>query len=151
MDVRLTQFIALFLLLLVAGVFWGNWVSLTRSMGVFSAVELIRLAKILVRNLAIPMRIISPVCIGAMVLSMWMYPNKESVEFYVGIAAIVFILAALLITILIEVPINNQIIAWTPSTVPANWEAIRNRWQFFNIIRVVAALMSFGCFALTIL
>lgn len=101
------QFITLFLLLLVTGVFWGNYFSLSRSFEVFSAVELIHLAKTLVQNLATPMRIVSPTCILFMVLSAWFYPHKKAKEFYFAIIAIVLIVKALLITAVVEVPINN--------------------------------------------
>jgi uncharacterized membrane protein len=151
MKLKVIQFIALFLLLLVTGVFWGNYFSLSRSFEVFSAVELIHLAKTLVQNLAVPMRIISPACIVFMFLSAWLYPQKKSKEFYFSLAAIVLIIMALLITVLIEVPINNQIVSWTAYTVPADWEAIRNRWQFFNIVRTIAALAGFGFFTVAII
>ena len=147
MASQIIPFIAIFLLVLVTGVFWGNWISLTRSIDVFSETELIRLAKILVQNLAMPMRVISPCCLTFMALSTWFYTQHGSIGFYSSILAIALLVSALLITLLIEVPINNQIIEWTPSTVPSNWEAIRNRWQFFNIFRVVTALASFGFFA----
>ncbi len=151
MKLKLIQFIALFLLLLVTGIFWGNYFSLSRSFEVFSAVELIHLAKTLVQNLAVPMRIISPVCILFMLLSTWFYPEKKSKEFYFSIAAIFLIVSALVITVAIEVPINNQIISWTTDTVPEDWEKIRNRWQLFNIVRTFAALTGFGFFAAALL
>jgi uncharacterized membrane protein len=151
MKLKITQFIALFLLLLVTGIFWGNYFSLSRSFEVFSAIELIHLAKTLVQNLAMPMRIISPACILFMILSAWFYPQKTSKEFYFNIAAILLIVAALVITVVIEVPINNQIIAWTATTIPADWETIRNDWQFFNIIRTFASLLGFAFFAAAIL
>jgi uncharacterized membrane protein len=144
------QFIALFLLLLVAGIFWGLWVSISRSYEVFSIAELNHIAKTIAKNLALPMRLISISCVVCMGLSAWFYPEKESKGFFFNIASIVFILTALVITILIELPIANQIIAWTPSTAPANWGDIRNRWKFHNIIRTLMALLSFGFFAASI-
>jgi uncharacterized membrane protein len=151
MKLKLIQYIALFLLLLVTGVFWGNYFSLSRSFEVFSAIELIHLAKALVQNLAIPMRILSPLCIVFMLLSAIFNPDKKAKEFYFSIAAVILIISALVITVVVEVPINNQIISWTSSTIPADWETIRNRWQLFNIIRTSAALASFGFFTAAII
>src|ERR1051326_6815980 len=96
------QFIALFLLMLVTGVFWGTWFSLSRSMEVFSLDEFIHIGKAIIQNLAVPMRIIMPACILFMLISIWTYPNKKSLGFYLGTAAFVLIIAALLITLMVE-------------------------------------------------
>jgi uncharacterized membrane protein len=60
-------------------------------------------------------------------------------------------LTAILITLVAEVPINNQVITWTQASAPSNWEIIRDRWQLFNIMRTGAALAGFGVFATSIL
>jgi hypothetical protein len=42
---------------------------------------------------------------------------------------------ALLITLIVEVPIDNQIEGWTVTTLPANWQQLRDRWEWFHAIR----------------
>jgi hypothetical protein len=54
------------------------------------------------------------------------------------------IIVALLITLLVEVPIDNQIRTWTPQTVPADWTMLRARWQVFHTTRTFVALASLG-------
>jgi hypothetical protein len=49
-------------------------------------------------------------------------------------------LVALLVTILVEVPVVKQIVTWTVSTLPGNWQQLRDRWQAFPVIRVVASV-----------
>jgi uncharacterized membrane protein len=49
-------------------------------------------------------------------------------------------MVALLVTVLIEVPIVKQIETWTASTLPGNWEQLRDRWGAFHVVRVIAAL-----------
>jgi uncharacterized membrane protein len=144
---KLTQLLALCLLLLLTGIFWGDWFSISRSFEVFSLAEYIHIAKTINQNLEIPMRFISISSIVFMSLSVGLNSRKGSTEFYIGITSIVFILIALLITLVVEVPINNQIILWTQATAPLNWESIRDRWQLFNILRTDAALAGFGFFA----
>lgn len=146
--VTVIEFISLFLLFLVTGVFWGLWVSISRSYDQLSITELTHIAKIIIENLAVPMRFMAMSCILFLSLSAWLCPNEA---FYLILASIGCTLTALLITILIEVPINNQVITWTSSTVPSNWEVIRKRWMFFNIIRTIAALAGFGFFAAAML
>jgi uncharacterized membrane protein len=149
MKLKSIQFTALFLLALVTGVFWGTWFTLTRSIESFSAAEFIHIGKTIISNVAVPMSIIMPSCILFMFLSMLYYPEKKSSGFYFNLAAFVFIVISLLITLLIEVPIDNQIKVWTAATVPTDWESIRERWDFFHTIRTFTSLTSFGCFAIS--
>ncbi len=39
-------------------------------------------------------------------------------------------------SLLLPVPINNQVARWQPDTVPANWRALRRRWDLLHAIRV---------------
>jgi hypothetical protein len=55
------------------------------------------------------MRILMPACILLMITSVSLIPKKNSIGLYLGIAACVLIVVALLITLLVEVPIDNQI------------------------------------------
>lgn len=151
MKLKILFFISLCLLMMVTGVFWGTWFSLSRSMGVFSAAEFIHIGKTIIQNLAIPMRIIMPACIICMLLTAWFYPQKKSPGFYFCITAFILIIISLLITLLVEVPIDNQIKEWTAVTVPADWETIRNRWESFHTLRTFISLASFGFFSLSII
>jgi len=51
----------------------------------------------------------------------------------------------LLVTLLVNVPIDNQIKQWTVATLPSNWEQVRDRWQFYHTIRTFASLAGLGC------
>ena len=137
--------------MMVTGVFWGTWFTLTRSIEDFSAAEFIHIGKTIIANVAVPMSIIMPACILFMILSLWFYPQKKSAGFYFNITAFILIIITLLVTLLILVPIDNQIKLWTASTAPFNWEEIRNRWQFFHALRTFTSLAGFACFALSII
>jgi hypothetical protein len=151
MTSKLTNLVALFLLMLVTGVFWGTWFTLTRSIETFSAAEFIHIGKTIIANVAWPMRILMPACILFMIVSAWWYPEKKSAGFYFNVTACLLIIIALLITLLVEVPINNQIKTWTTSMVPADWEAIRARWNVFHAARTFISLASVASFSLAIL
>jgi uncharacterized membrane protein len=140
--------IAICLLMLVTGVFFGMWLAISRSYHLFSVDELNRIAKVIIKNLAVPMRFLSMGCLLFVALSAFYYPDKNSFFFYLIIISFISTLSALLITVLIEVPINNQIITWTSENAPANWEEIRNRWQFYNVVRTIAALIGFILFVI---
>lgn len=151
LKLRIIQFIGLFLLLLVTGTFWGTWFTLTRSLETFSAQEFIHIGKTIIENVAWPMRILMPLAILFNILYLWWRPRKRSVGFIIGLVACVFLIITLLITVSIEVPIDNQIKTWTPETVPGEWESLRDRWKLFHAIRTLTALLSFACFSASIL
>jgi uncharacterized membrane protein len=151
MKIKIIHFISLFLLLLVTGVFWGTWFTLTRSLDEFSAGEFIHIGKVIIVNVAVPMSIIMPLCILFMILSISFYRERKSSGFYLSILALVLIIITLLITLLVLVPIDNQIKHWTTFTLPTNWELIRSRWNSYHAYRTFSSLASFGCFTLSIL
>ena len=152
MDITLLLFIAaLFTLMLVCGVFWGLYFALSRSYQFFTATELAKVAQLIVANLEVPMRNLSFVCLALTGLSIAFYPHKNSWGFFGMIASLLLIIAALVITVAIEVPINNQVVTWTAGKVPGNWEDLRRRWQYFNVVRTVLALLSFLLFAAAVI
>ena len=148
MKLKLIQIIALFLLMMVTGVFWGTWFSLSRTMEVFSAEEFTHIGKTIIANLAVPMRIILPACLLFMILSLWFHPQKRSAGFYLQAIALILLIGALLITLIVEVPIDNQIKEWTSQTTPPDWEAIRNRWEFFHTMRTFISMASFLAYSI---
>jgi uncharacterized membrane protein len=137
---------ALFALMLVCGVFWGLYFALSRSYHLFTASELSKVARTIVANLEVPMRHVSLFCLALMGLSIVFYPDKGSWGFYGMIASLLLIMGSLVITTAIEVPINNQVVTWTNENVPENWQQIRGRWQYYNVVRTVLALLSFALF-----
>ncbi len=92
-----------------------------------------------------------PACILFMILSIWLIPEKKSVGFYLGVVACLLIIIALLITLLVEVPIDNQIRTWTVDTIPSDWTTLRARWQIFHTARTFVSLASLGSLILAVL
>ena len=63
------------------------------------------------------------------------------------VAATVFMLVVLIVTVRVEVPLNQQIQTWVPGAAPANWTDIRDRWLANHLVRTTAALFGFVCAA----
>jgi len=146
MTIHITQFAAISFLFLLSGVFWGSWLSIGRSFHKFQLNEFVHIAQIINRNLGVSMRIISIPCIILMALSSWLFPQKSLAEYCLYLFSIFLTVSALLITVLVEVPLNNKIITWTTDSAPLNWKAVRKRWQFYNNIRTLISLLSFLIF-----
>jgi len=93
------------------------------------------------------MRNISLLCLALMGACIAVYPDESLWNFYAIAASFLLIIGSLVITTAIEVPINNKVITWTAENTPADWEQLRNRWQYYNVVRTVLALLSFVLFA----
>jgi len=134
--------------MLVTGVFWGTWFTLTRSIGDFSAEEFIHIGKVIIANVADSMKILMPLTILLLVVNTWAEYRIKSRAFYPLLASLILMVVTLLITLLVEVPIDNQIKTWTATTIPNNWEAIRAKWAWYHGLRTITSIASFFLFSL---
>src|SRR5438552_7383748 len=116
MKLKATEFVTLILCALVMGVFWGTWFTLTRSIHNFSAAEFIHIGKTIIANVAVPMSIIMPAALLFLLLSMWSSYKTNRAVFWLFTLSFVLMVATLIITVGVEVPIDNQIKNWTPET-----------------------------------
>ena len=57
-----------------------------------------------------------------------------------GATRLALFVVALLVTLLVEVPLDNQFSEWTVTTLPANWQQLRDRWEWFHVIRSWASV-----------
>jgi len=139
---------SLFFLMLITGVFWGTWFTLTRSIEDFSPGEFIHIGKVIIANVAVPMRIIMPSGILLILLSLWFCKQKMTTGFYMGVFSLILLITTLLITVLVLVPIDNNIKEWTTASVPQDFEEIRHKWKNSHAMRTGLSLASFACFSL---
>ena len=67
---------------------------------------------------------------------------KRSAAFALAAAGSLLMVGALVATLTVEVPIDNQIKMWTLSTLPPNWQAMRDRWEFFHGFRTLLSILA---------
>ena len=61
------------------------------------------------------------------------------------VAATVSALAVIIVTAGWEVPINNEIVKWTPGSAPADWTRTRDKWLRNHWVRTWIGVLAFGC------
>jgi len=135
-------FCALILVMLVTGVFWGTWFTLTRSLETFPPDHFIRIGQTIIDNVAMPMRILMPVTLLVQLVLCFGF-RKQRPAFYFVLASFGCMIISLLITLLVEVPIDNRIKTWTTTTIPDNWVALRATWKEFHFYRTLTSILSF--------
>lgn len=68
--------------------------------------------------------------------SSWTTPRR------LALSATVLFGAMIVYTILLPVPINNQVAKWQPDSLPANWKELRRRWDMLHAIRVSCLIVA---------
>jgi uncharacterized membrane protein len=139
--VKWVQFVSIMLYVLVAGVMWGTWLSLARTMTEYVAATFLTDGQHMIENLATVMAVlmISAVVIGLIVVVL-LFRSRSTVAAWLALAGLVLMITVLVITLAVEVPIDDLIANWTEQTLPANWQEIRARWAAFHTVRTFVSL-----------
>jgi uncharacterized membrane protein len=100
----------------------------------------------MIRNLAWPMRILMPASIlSALAVVFLLFRREPAGAFYFALSGLMLFIGVLLVTLLVNVPIDNQIKRWTPTALPSDWTRLRDRWEFYHTVRTFASLAGLGC------
>ena len=142
---RLVYFVHLFLYALVGVVFWGTWFSLSRSIGAITPATFLEVGQTMIANLGGPMAVLMPATILSAIPVLVTLYRRHRGGFYLMLVASALLVAALVITLTVNVPIDYAIDDWTVETLPPDWSAIRDRWQAYHTGRTFVSLAGFGC------
>ena len=141
MKVRAAQATTIVLFALVMGVFWGTWFSLSRTMDQLSGETFVAVGHQMIRNLGGPMAILLPLSLlSALVTLALQWSGGRTAAFWWLAAGFLLMVAALVITLAVEVPIDNQIETWTAATLPGDWRSIQSRWELWHTIRTFTSI-----------
>jgi uncharacterized membrane protein len=144
--VKAVQFTTFLLFSLVTGVFWGTWFSLSRSIAAITPATFLEVGRLMIANLAGPMSILMPAAVlSAIVLCSLMFRGGITRASLFAGTGLVLMVTAMVITLVVNVPIDRQIQSWTVATLPADWSAIRDRWEFYHGFRTLVSLVALAC------
>ena len=135
------QFVSIMLYVLVAGVMWGTWLSLARTMTRYDAATFLTDGRHMIENLAVIMAVlmISAVVIGLVVVVL-LFRSRSTTAAWLALIGLLLMIGVLVITLTVEVPIDNLIANWTEETLPTDWQQIRARWATFHTVRTFLSL-----------
>jgi hypothetical protein len=139
--VKLAQFLSVMLYVLVAGVMWGTWLSLGRTMTRYDAATFLADGQHMIANLATVMAVlmISAGVVG-LLATLLLFRRGSTVAGWLALAGLLLMVAVIVVTLSVEVPIDNKIKTWTAATLPADWQDIRARWAAFHTLRTFLSL-----------
>jgi uncharacterized membrane protein len=136
------ELISIVLSALMAGMFHGPWVALSRSMKTFTPDVFLAIVDRMNRNMAPVMTVLMPSTLLSITPVLFLTYHAHPRIFYLNAIAFALFIIALVVTVFVEVPIVEEIVAWTVPTLPESWQQVRDRWTKFHVIRVIAGLAS---------
>lgn len=148
---RFLLFTTILLLMLVTGVFWGTWFTISRSIEGFDAGCFLAIGKTIIANVAWPMRILMPLTLLLMLWTCIVHPQKATINFTLYLMAFLLLVTVLLITLIVLVPLDNQFKVWTLDNIPNDWGMLRDKWEYFHTWRTFLSLGSFACFTAAVI
>ena len=134
--VKLAQFLEIMLYVLVAGVMWGTWLALGRTMTQYDAATFLADGKHMIANLGAAMAVlmIAAIVAGLLVVVL-LFRYRSTTAAWLALVGLLLMVAVLVVTLSVEVPIDNRINGWSATTLPPDWQHIRARWAAFHTLR----------------
>lgn len=80
-------------------------------------------------------------CLLALAVTLVAHTTR-STPWWLALASTVLWALIIVYSLLLPVPINNQVARWQPDSLPANWRDLRRRWDLLHAIRVVFMVMA---------
>jgi hypothetical protein len=140
MTLKVWELISVILSILVSGIFFEPWVALSGSVSNFKPEVYLAIVSRFNSNLYPVMRILMPAAMLSIVPVLFITYSGQRSTFFLNSIALVLFAVALLVTVLVQVPMVKQMRTWTLATLPQNWEQMRDRWEAFHAVRVVASV-----------
>jgi uncharacterized membrane protein len=140
MTLKVWELISIILSTLVAGIFFGPWVGLSGSVGNFKPEVWLAIVNRLNSNLFPVMCVLMPGALLSIVPVLFLTYNGQRGAFFLNAIAAVLAAFVVLLTVLFQRPLLKQMRTWTLATLPHDWEEIRDRWEAYHAVRVVASV-----------
>jgi uncharacterized membrane protein len=146
---KLLRFLQLISTGLVAGVLFGDRWSASSVRANLPLDCFIQLQQGVHLNMVPLMPIMMGVAILSGIVSLWVLRRDyPSWQFRLTLLATLCLIAVLVQTRIINVPINNELMTWQASQPPRDLRQIWARWEYSHTIRTIVSLVGFAALAL---
>jgi uncharacterized membrane protein len=83
-----------------------------------------------------------PAILASVVLAVAVIRRRDTKR-WLPLTAVLLLLATLVISVSISVPINTAQASWSVMAPPADWSAVRDRWQLAHVARTTTSALAF--------
>src|SRR6516165_3905692 len=102
----------------------------------------IQAAQTLAKILGVVMSIWYPVALLLALAVTFVAHPARSAPWWLALTSTILLALISIYSLLLPVPINNQVARWQPDSVPPNWRELRRRWDMLHAIRVVFLIIA---------
>lgn len=142
---RAAVFVNLLLTALLAGVLFDFWFFTAPALGTLPAVPWTQFSQALDREYLTPAPLLyTLVDVSAVLVVLARWRDRHRLPLLLSALALLLGAAATVSTLLVNVPINAEVLSWDPTRPPADWMLVRDRWNTAHALRtglLVAALV----------
>ena len=129
---------------LMAGLLFGDWLGPSFARSAMNASSFVQFQQIVHINYLRTLPALSTVAVAAPILWLVMLrARRDNAEFKALLGATVAIAIGYTITLVFNVPVNNQLETWNFAAPPANAREIWNRWEEAHIVRTIFWVVGF--------
>ena len=136
---------------LVAGIFLGHRAGVSRAGARLTPSSFIQLQQIIHGVFA---RMMPPLVLGAVVATLaWTFLARSQgpeIGVWLLVLASLMLVVAAALTRAINIPINSQLMTWSPEAPPSQLREVWTRWEKVHSIRTVLAVAAFGIQAIAL-
>lgn len=149
MVLLVVQFVGLLMIGIAAGVAFGL-VLQARPKSALPSIVFLDIHQVLLRNYGSALRVIEGAAFFAVLIALPFVRENPKVFTMTWVSLICIAAMILIWTALIQ-PINKQVQAWNLETMPDNWAQTRSRWDRFQILRGILAIIGLCALILSVL
>lgn len=142
--VRAVEFVAISLQVLVTAAFFGSWIGLSRSIDTLSPATFVEVGHVMMEDYGPIMSVLMPAALLVTLVAAVLVYRRNTLAGYLMLAGAAGVAAAMAITLIVNVPIDEMMANWTVSTLPPDWMQIRDRWETFHTLRTFVSLAAVG-------
>ena len=123
---------------LMAGLLFGDWLGPAFARAAMSMSSTIEFQQIIHTNYLLTLPALSTIALGTAILWLVMVRNRrDSSEFKLLLVAAIAIAVGYTITLVFNVPVNNELETWKAAAPPVNARDVWNGWEQAHVVRTV--------------
>lgn len=135
--INVLLFMGTFLLALALGVSFSHLLQLPTK-AKLSGETFLQVQQVLLANYGVVVGAVEVAAVLVLFATLWRMRREPAAARFVGLA-LACVVAMILVWAVWINPINETVNGWTPDTLPAGWELLRDRWAWLHVVRFALA------------
>ena len=142
--VERARFINLFLAGTLTGNEFGGWVGFHPALATLSQRSQVEAERAVTRRFGAIMPVFMTATLASCIPVLGSIRDRRSMTFRTALGGLLCYAAMLGVTFAGNMPINRRVLAATPAAPPAEWDALRRRWDRWHALRNTLNALGFG-------